>query len=1020
MATAPSVYRLSPTQEAMLSQSLLHGDAAFYVEQVDCILRGDLRLNHFEDSWQRVVNRHESCRTAFAWRTTESPVQVVGTFVRLPIDIQDWRNLSVEQQQSQFAEYAERERIRGFELSKAPLMRLALLRTGIDSYRFLWTHHHLILDGWSISPLLSDFWKIYEALRDGKEPSLPPPTPYRRYIDWLSARDLASEERFWRRRLEQLPRRSRPRSTRVARAPEHPPMGDFTKEVGPPLMQRLEALARQLYITPNICLQAAFGIVLRERTHNSDIVFGTTVSGRPPQLEGYESMVGVFINTIPVRMRIPAAGRLSDWLQAEQTAFTEQVSFSSASLSDIHRWSGLPLNIPLFDSIFVFQNYPLNSAVLGSHQDLAILDVKPLIRTKYPLTVMAMRNAGLRFDFAFDRGHFDIQEVECMADRFILILETMTGDPHMPVSALPHLASGQSNSNAQDADLLPEKAVSFNEPASLLDIMLTLWKRTLQTDSLGVDDHFFGTGFNSLAATFLVSRIRDTFQVPLKISDLFEAPTPRAISDKVRDMIDTGPSPVSSPTPAPRNPLMPGSLAQQRIWIAEKLNQAPGALNMPLALHLEGDLKPGTLEAAVDGLLKRHEILRTSLIDVEGIPMQKIMDSLRMPLYFLDVSAFGSEASVEAHSDFLSRIIRAPFDLSQAPLMRIVVVRHSPTSHTLLLVIHHIIGDLWSFTVLAKDLFAIYDGIESETPPALCALSVQYADYASWERELDQSGAFDHQLAWWRENLRDLQPLNLPSKVSDASGPIRGATYRFDISQEIAEGIRGLARKSETTVFLTLLAAFALGVRRASGQDEFAVATNVTERTESWAEPIIGCFVNQILLRIRVDGNGSLQDLLAQLRQTAIHAYSRQQTPFERVAQVMRSTWKTRTNLPQILFSLQQAPHSGSLSSHLSVTLAEAIHDSSRLDLALFLHEGTDDGLRGYWTYNANLYGEAFVSRFSEYFSNLLHAIVRQGYDTITQLETAADQKRQRSSDMRFVPRSRASYRPIEAGSDVV
>ncbi|MEK7326066.1 MAG: condensation domain-containing protein, partial [Chloroflexota bacterium] len=284
------IYPLSPMQAGMLFHSLYDSASRTYFEQMHCALRGKLNVAAFERAWQKVTERHPILRTAFVWEGLEEPLQVVQRQVELPLMSFDWRDLSRDQQEAQLDTFLQADKAQGFALSQAPLMRLALMQTGADTHYFVWSHHHLLLDGWSLPLLLQEVFAFYEAHQQGQAIQPESARPYRDYIAWLQERDAAQAESFWRRTLKGF---AAPTPLVVDRK-----LKDETEyavertRLSAEITSALQSLARAQQVTLSTILQGAWAILLHRYSGEEDVVFGATVSGRPADLPGAETMVG--------------------------------------------------------------------------------------------------------------------------------------------------------------------------------------------------------------------------------------------------------------------------------------------------------------------------------------------------------------------------------------------------------------------------------------------------------------------------------------------------------------------------------------------------------------------------------------------------------------------------------------------------------------------------------------------------------------------------------------------------------
>ncbi len=397
------LYPLAPLQQGMLFYTLFSPGSELYFEQLTAILRGPLDSAAFARAWQRVIDRHPALRAAFLWEGAEAPLreplQVIRREVTVEWEVLDWREVPPADIETRFRALAAADRRRGFALARPPLLRLTLVRTGPAEHRLLWSFHHLLFDGWCFSLLFSEVFALYAGLVSGTEPILPPVHPYRDYIAWLAARDPAEAEGFWRRSLAgfaaptPLPYDHEAAGPGLVAADYREPELDL----GPAATASLVALAQRLGVTLNVALQGAWALLLSRFARETDVVFGTVVSGRPADLPEVESIVGLFINTVPVRAVIPAAGSLAAWLGTLREAQAERSQQEWTPLARIQALSDVPAGESLFASLLVFENYPLDAGITGAAariSGLAIDDVAISERTNYALTLTAAARGG--------------------------------------------------------------------------------------------------------------------------------------------------------------------------------------------------------------------------------------------------------------------------------------------------------------------------------------------------------------------------------------------------------------------------------------------------------------------------------------------------------------------------------------------------------------------------------------------------------------------------------------------------
>ena len=301
-----SIYPLSPMQQGMLFHSLYNPESKTYLSQIQITLQGNLDINAFQQAWQKVVDRHSILRTCFAWKKTKQPLQVVRKNVTLPWFNQDWRSHSPAEQETKFQELLISAKEQYFELDKVPLIRCHLIQVEGQKYEFINTGHHILLDGWSTAILLKEVFDFYAGLINYRPVNLPTPRPYQDYINWLQQQDQTEAERFWRQNLQGFTSPTplvvdKPLNPLVTQSKNY--LHQKSK-LSPEITSRLKLLAQEYRLTLSTLIQGAWALLLHHYSSESDIVFGATVSGRPPNFTGIESMVGMFLNTLPVRIQI--------------------------------------------------------------------------------------------------------------------------------------------------------------------------------------------------------------------------------------------------------------------------------------------------------------------------------------------------------------------------------------------------------------------------------------------------------------------------------------------------------------------------------------------------------------------------------------------------------------------------------------------------------------------------------------------------------------------------------------------
>ena len=446
LANLEDLYPLSPMQQGMLFHTIYSPDSGVYFEQSLFTIKGELDVPAFERAWRSVVERHSILRTSFLWEGLAKPVQVVHRRVRLPFAQQDWSHLSAEDQETQLSKYVAEDRARGFELATAPLIRLALFKLSKGLHRFVFSRHHLVLDRWSRSLLLKEVFDFYEALSKGEKFVPQPSRPYGDYIAWLAEQDGLAAEQYWRSTLAGLAGPTTLGSDRKVSdsVAQDTTYGDERIQLSEESTELVKSFAREQKVTLNVVAQGAWALLSSRYCHNDDVVFGVTVAGRPASLSGVESMVGLFINTLPLIVRVPSNATVLSWLKGLQEQQSTLQQYEYSSLLDIQGWSDVPRGVPLFESIFVFENLPVVRSFQTRNGELEFQSDRGLgSNTGYPLTVLVSPGSRLTIELVYDRARFDNETIRRMLAHFQTVLESLPLSFNQAISSVPILTGSE-------------------------------------------------------------------------------------------------------------------------------------------------------------------------------------------------------------------------------------------------------------------------------------------------------------------------------------------------------------------------------------------------------------------------------------------------------------------------------------------------------------------------------------------------------------------------------------------------
>jgi len=543
---------------------------------------------------------------------------------------------------------------------------------------------------------------------------------------------------------------------------------------------------------------------------------------------------------------------------------------------------------------------------------------------------------------------------------------------------------------AQQATALP--AAEYVAPRTPVETLICeTFADVLGLERIGIRDHFFHTGGHSLLATRVISRLRTAFSVTLR--DLFEAPTAETLAARIEK--GEGRSAAGPELKArPRGNVAPLSFAQQRLWFLDQLQPGSHAFNVPTALRVSGPLQVAVLERCLSELVRRHEVLRTTVTLVADEPMQLINPPSELTLAVEDLRGLPDEEREAEVLRLSTEETQRPFDLARGPVFRVRLLQTGEQEHVILFTMHHIVADAWSSGVFVEEVMALYGAYAEGRPSPLPELPVQYADFALWQRELLEGETLDSLLGYWKQQLQGVPQLNLPTdRPRPPVTSYRGASQSVFIDEALTTSLKGLGQQEDVTLFMTLLAAFQTLLYLYSKQTGIVVGTDIANRTREETERLIGFFVNMLALRTDLSGNPTFRELLKRVREVTLDAYAHQDLPFEKlVAALNLERDLNRFPVFQTVLVLQNTPTQRLEISDLEMRPLPLENHSVKFDLIMFLME-QQGRLIGRLDYSTDLFDERTISSFLKNFRTTLERVVAEPDVQVDMLQTITEVK---------------------------
>ncbi|HEX9935694.1 MAG TPA: amino acid adenylation domain-containing protein, partial [Longimicrobium sp.] len=559
---------------------------------------------------------------------------------------------------------------------------------------------------------------------------------------------------------------------------------------------------------------------------------------------------------------------------------------------------------------------------------------------------------------------------------------------------------------APDADAFDTRA--YEAPVGEVEEVLAgIWAELLKVERVGRRDDFFKLGGHSLLAVRVVSRVRQVLGVEAAIGDLFVRPV---LADFARGLETAARAELPAIEPVERGTDLPLSFAQQRLWFIDRLEGAGAAYHLPTRQRLRGELDHAALRRALDRIVARHEALRTVFAEVDGEPVQRIAPAEESAFHLVEHDLRGHPQAGAELRRVMTEEATAPFDLARGPLIRGRLVQLADDDHVLLITMHHVVSDGWSLEVFTRERAELYAAFQAGGPDPLPALPIQYADYAAWQRKWVDGEVLRAQAEYWTGTLAGApELLELPT---DHARPARqdfsGSFIPVDLDAELTVGVKALAARHGTTLFMTLLAGWAAVLSHLSGQDDLVVGTPTANRGRSEIEGLIGFFVNTLALRVDLSAAPSVSDLLARVKERSLGAQHHQDIPFEQVVELLQPARSlSHTPLFQVMFIWQNAPERELELSGVALAsgapaqgpapregpAAQPPQVTAKFDLTLSLSEH-DGRIAGSLEYAAALFERATAERFAGYLRRALAAMAADERQAVGRLRLLPDAER--------------------------
>ncbi len=956
--------------EPMLYQYLA-GDDGVYTQQVAFHFRGRIDDFLLLGAWRGVVARHESLRSLF-------PMTFEGEFHRLVLRqartstaFHDFSHLPQALGAEKMDALLDAARREGFDPQTGPLLRAQLFRLGPDTFTFSWCCHHLLMDGWCIGILLREMFALHDSLRDGVSAELPQPADLSAYTRWLSAFDRQDARRYWAALLADAP------ATRICGQETPGVAGDpATVELAldPACAMGLQAAARAGSVTLSVLVQALWAVLLGAESGGSrDVVYGIVTSGRPAEVDGMDRAVGLFIRTLPLRVRWAEGDCLGGLLRGLKEQHLQQLRHGYLPLADIGR--------DLFDHLMVVENYPADNLFDADRMEL--LRVQGFEKIPYPLGISVIPGDTLRVRFLYDPSRMDHGRVRGLGERLLGLARAVAADGAVSCAALEALAAGaggvaphvrQAPAAATSGAARPSGDFSVGAAApDVEDVVRDIYESVLQRPVPSADADFFRLGGHSLLAMRVLAQIGRRLHVRLTIEDILTHSSVRALSIRVR----TAASSAVRIARAPRRDRYPLSASQKRIWFLQRLHEDSGVYLIPFAARLGADVDPNLLQDALGLLEARHDALRLRVLADEPEQMLVEPGALRLELHDgpFAPDAFGA----------------MPFGPDR-PLVRAALFREPDGGQVLAMCLHHIVFDGWSAEILLRELNQACAAVLRGTAPVWDPLDLDYVDYVQWElaQEPADLEALRARLLPLPESLR--LPLDFPRPAVQS---LDGAVVAFSLGRERSQGLRRRAADMGATLFPTLLALVQTFVYRHTGQNDMIVGCPAANRELEQVQNMVGLFVNTLAIRTTLATEMGFATLVRAAQEAFQESLAHQNCPFEKVLDALKLERNpSRNPLFDVFVALEDASWADYDQLPLRLEPLSMQHAGSKFDLSFYFREGRDGDMSVHIEYCAALFREETILLMRERLCVLVDDVLQGGDVPLSRLAILPEHER--------------------------
>ncbi|MBL4965178.1 non-ribosomal peptide synthetase [Bacillus halotolerans] len=967
-------YELSPEQKQLVMASHYGNEASAALNQSIMLkVKGELQHPPLTQAVQHIVDRHEALRTVIH---VDDEVQQVQERMNMEIPVIDFTGHPDEKRESEIQKWLTEDAKRPFHFhEQKPLFRIHVLTSAQDEHLIVLTFHHIIADGWSIAVFVQELESNYTAIVQGQ--SFPPkeaPASFRQYLDWQQAQiDSGHYEegvRYWRDHFSEPIQQAVLPSAASARYPNGYEGERCTVRLGRPLSEALRSLSIQMKNSVFVTMLGAFHLFLHRLTKQSGLVIGIPAAGQSHMKQ--HDLIGNCVNMIPVKNTSSSESTLSGYLGSMKESVDHAMRHQAVPMTLVARQ--LPHDqVPDMRIIFNLDR-PFRKLHFGKAEAEPI--AYPVKCMLYDLFLnITDANQEYVLDFDFNTNVISPEIMKKWGVGFTKLLQKMVEGGSVPLDAMMMFSNEEEHvlqelyaDHQQRVSSIVSKTANFSDayeaPANETERQLAqIWEELFGLERVGRSDRFLDLGGNSLQATLMLSKVQKTFHQKVSIGQFFNHQTVKELARFIENEKKVMHLPMKA---AEKKAYYPTSSAQQRVYFLHQIEPDQLAQNMFGQISIIGQYDEQALISSLQQVMQRHEAFRTYFDIIDGEIVQKLENEV-------DFNVHVRTMSRDEFDTYADRFVK-PFRLEQAPLVRAELIKIDNEQAELLIDMHHIISDGYSINILTNELLALYHR------KPLPDIEFEYKDFTEWQNQWLNEDAMKQQETYWLEQFEDEIPvLQLPtdgSKAAERSS--EGQRVTCSLQPDVIRSLQDLAKKTETTLYTVLLAAYKVLLHKYTGQEDMVVGTPASGRNHPDIENIIGIFIQTVGIRTKPRANRTFTDYLEEVKRQTLNAFENQDYPFDKLVEklkVQRET--TGKSLFNTMFVFQNIEFHEIRHNECTFKVRERNPGVSLYDLMLTV-EDAGQQIELHFDFKPGQFEKDTIEQITRHYTSILNSLAKQ------------------------------------------